>query len=342
MSQFLRELAERIGGTIVGNPNTEIIGAADISDATEGDIVFAESEKLLREAFESKASAIIGSSGASDSGKPMILVDNPRLAFAQILEVFSKVKKPDTGIHPNSSIGSGARIGSNPTIGFNVCIGIDASIGDNVWIHPFVYIGDGVTIGDNCVLHPFVCIYDGVTIGNNSTVHAGTILGADGFGYTRVGEKHYKIPQIGTVAIGNDVEIGACVAIDRARTGVTRIGNGTKIDNLVQIGHNCSIGENCIIISQTGISGSVDIGNRVLITGQGGIKDHVTIGDDSVLAGRIGIMHDVPSGSFLSGYPARPHKETMKHFSAENRLPDLIRQVKEMEKRIKELEESPK
>ncbi|HEY3297110.1 MAG TPA: UDP-3-O-(3-hydroxymyristoyl)glucosamine N-acyltransferase, partial [Armatimonadota bacterium] len=307
--------------------------------AVEGDIVFAESPKLLEEASASKASAIISLPEIPDVGRPMILVQNPRLAFAKVLEVFSQMRKPETGIHPSSFIGAGTTIGSNPSIGFNVSIGCDVVIGDNVWIYPFVHIGDGAHIGDDCVVHPFVSIYDRASIGNRVIIHGGSVIGADGFGYTKAGDKHYKIPQIGTVMIGDDVEVGANVTIDRARTGVTRIGSGTKIDNLVQIGHNVNIGENCIVISQTGISGSVEIGDRVLITGQAGIKDHVKIGHDSVLAGRAGIMNDVDPGSFLSGYPARPHKESMKVFAAENRLPELVRTIKSMEKRIKELEE---
>lgn len=339
MQISLEKLAELIGGEIVGDPNTIITGAADISDAHESDIVFAESTKLLEAAIESGASAIITRSDLPPINVSRINVANPRFAFAKALEAFSPVRYKEQGIHPSCFIGEGTVIGENPSIGYNAFISRNVVIGNNVWIHPLAYICENVRIGDNSIIHPFVTIYDSVTIGCGVTIHSGTVIGADGFGYTRVGSEHYKIPQIGEVTIGDHVEIGANVTIDRARTGKTSIGRGTKIDNLVHIAHNVTIGENCIVIAQVGISGSVNIGDRVLLTGQAGVVDHVTIGNDAIVCGRAGVIGDIEPGSFVSGYPARPHREQMRMHAAQKKLPSLIRTVKELEKRIKELED---
>ena len=338
MWKSLRELADLVEGDIEGDPEVRISGAADIADAQEGNIVFAETPRFVEEARKSRASAIIIYKGARNSGKPTITVANPRYAFAQVLRVFAPAKTREPGIHPTSIVGPGASIGENPSIGFNVYIGRNASIGGNAWIYPFVFIGDNVRLGDNCIIYPLVAIHDGVTIGNDVIVHSGTVIGSDGFGYTKVGGEHYKMPQIGTVVIGDNVEIGANVTVDRARTGKTVIGRGTKIDNLVHIAHNVKIGENCIVVAQVGVSGSVDIGDRVVLAGQAGLKDHITVGDDTVIYARAGVIGNIGSGEFVSGYPARSHKNQMRIQAAQQRLPALLRLVKDLERRIKELE----
>lgn len=342
MQKSLKELADLVGGELIGSPDVQVSGAADIVDAEEGDIVFAESPKRLNEAVRSKASAVIAYMGASNSDKPIIAVRNPRYAFAQILTVFSPIKQREPGIHPTCIVGDGATIGENPSIGPNAHIGRNSTIGKNALIYPFAYIGDDVHIGDDCILYPFASILDTSSLGNRVTIHSGTVIGSDGFGYTNVDNKHYKIPQIGSVVIGDDVEVGANVTIDKARTGKTEIGNGTKIDNLVHLAHNVKIGENCIVIAQVGISGSVQIGNRVILAGQSGVKDHVTIGDDAVLCARAGVIGNVGSGEFVSGFPAKDHKEQMKIIAAQQRVPALLKTIKDLEKRIKNLEERVK
>lgn len=342
MSTSLKELADLVGGELKGDPNITIAGAADIADAVEGDIVFAESPRHMHKASNSCASAIIAYNGANNSRKPMISVQNPRYAFAQVLNVFSPARSRTPGIHSTSLVGTGATIGDNPSIGFNVCIGQATSIGNNAWIYPFVCIGDDVRIGNDCIIYPMVTIYGNVTIGDGVIIHSGTVIGSDGFGYTRVGEEHYKIPQIGTVIIGDNVEIGASVSIDRARTGKTQIGRGTKIDNHVHIAHNVTVGENCIIVAQVGISGSVEIGDRVVMAGQAGVKDHVSIGNDTIVCARAGIIGNIGPGEFVSGYPARPHREQLRTQAAQQRLPELLRQVRDLEKRVKELEDRSK
>lgn len=338
MSKSLRELADLVQGDLEGDAEILITGAADISDAREGDIVFAETPKFLDAAKRSGASAVIVRSGMSDSGKPMIAVPDPRYAFAQVLRAFAPSTLPGTGIHPACNIAEGVRIGDSPSVGFNVSIGRDSALGDNVCIYPFAYIGSDVHIGSDCVIHPFVSIYDGVTLGSGVVVHSGSVIGADGFGYTKLGQEHYKMPQIGTVVIGDDVEIGANVTVDRARTGKTEIGRGTKIDNLVHIAHNTVIGQNCIIVAQVGISGSVGIGDRVVLAGQAGVKDHVTIGDDAVVCARAGVIGNIRNGEFVSGFPARPHSKQMRMQAAQNRLPELLRTIRDLQRRVEELE----
>lgn len=338
MKKLLGELADVLGGMVVGDADVAVSGVADIHDAGEGDIVFAESDRHLSAAQKSGASAIIAYLGAPNSGKPMIRVKNPRFSFARVLEMFTPAKRRTEGIHPECEIDPTASIGDNPSIGRGVCIGQNSSIGKNVLIHPFVFIGDNVSIGDDCELYPMVCVYDRVVLGDRVVVHCGSVIGSDGFGYTPSEGRHYKIPHIGRVIVGDDVEIGANTTIDRGRTGDTAIGRGTKIDNLVQIAHNVTVGEDCVIAAQVGISGSVKVGDGAILTGQAGIKDHVSIGRGAIICGRGGVIGDISDGDFVSGYPARPHKDQMKIYAAEQRLPALLREVRELEKRIAELE----
>ena len=342
MRKSLRELADLVEGELIGSPDIRIEGAADIADAEEGDIVFAESAGFMEKAVRSKASAIIARPGAKDSDKAIITVQDPRYAFARVLELFSPQRDREPGIHPSSVVSDTATIGANPSIGEYTHIGRNASIGENVCIYPFVYIGDNVRVGSGVVLHPFVTVLDDVSLGDRVVIHSGSVLGADGFGYTKVGKEHRKIPQIGCVIIGDDVEIGANVTIDKARTGTTEIGRGTKIDNLVHVAHNVKIGEDCILVAQVGVSGSVSIGDRVIFAGQSGIKDHLSVGDDAVICARAGVIGNIGAGEFVSGFPARDHKEQMRVVAAQQRIPALLRTIKELEKRVKALEDQAK
>ena len=342
MQISLKELADIVGGELSGNPDLQITGAADIADAEEGDIVFAESPKLLEAAVGSKATAVVAYAGAGDSGKAIVAVENPRFAFARILAVFSPVKERKIGIHQSAIIGEDTVIGEDPAIGAYVYIGRNTTIGKNVLVYPFVYIGDNVHIGDDCTLHPFTSILDRTELGDRVTVHNGAVIGSDGFGYTKVGGEHCKIPHIGHVVIGDDVEIGANSTIDRARNGTTEIGRGTKVDNLVQVAHNVKIGEKCILVAQVGISGSAIVGDDVVIAGQAGIRDHVTIGEGAILCARAGVIGNIEPGAFVSGYPARDHREQMRMHAAQVRLPAMLKTLKDLEKRIRDLEDRVK
>ncbi len=335
----LGELAALVGGEVAGDPNVGVTGAADIGDAREGDIVFAESAKHLERALRSPAVAVIALPGAVNSSKSLIRTPNPRLAFARILGALAPRRRHLPGIHETSCIGANLQVGQGAYVGFHAFVGDDVILGDDVEIHPHAYVGDNVRVGSNSVLHPFVAVLDDVTIGDNVTIHAGTVVGADGFGYTPVGAEHYKIPQVGEVVIEDNVEIGANCTIDRARTGKTVIGRGTKIDNLVHIAHNVTIGRNCIVVAQVGVSGSVHIGDNVIFGGQAGVRDHVNIGDNCMVCARAGITSNLPSGSFVSGFPAGPHKEQMRAQAAVLRLPELMKAYRDLERRIKILEE---
>ena len=339
------ELAEVVKGRVYGDPQTIIRGIASIEEAQAGDITFAESVRFLHNAHQSSATAILApvavasKDGADENSlKVMIQVSNPRLAFAQLLDIFAPEQYAARGIHPTAVIGEDFRCGTNISVGANCVLGENVRVGANVTLHPLCYLGDDVEIGDNCVLGPQVTLLRGTVIGSDCAIHSGSVLGADGFGYLTIDGKHRKVPQIGHVWVGDDVEIGANVTIDRARTGATRIGSGTKIDNLVHIGHNCSIGENGIIVAQVGMAGGVEVGKNVTIAGQTGIKEQAKIGAGAIIGARTGVMGDVPAGAFVSGYGAKPHKETLRTAAAVNQLPDLLKKVRDMERRLAQLE----
>ncbi len=345
-ARTVSELAHLVQGRVFGDPHTVISGIAAIEDAQSGDITFAESVRFLANAALSQASAILAPeadlkdalANGGLSSKTLIQVANPRLAFAQLLDLFAPERYQTREIHRTAVIGSDFRHGANASVGANCVFGENVRLGENVTIHALVYLGDDVEIGDNTTVHPNVSLLRGTVVGDNCIIHSGAVLGADGYGYLTSAGKHRKVPQIGNVAVGSDVEIGANVTIDRARTGTTRIGRGTKIDNLVHIGHNCEIGEDCLIVAQVGLAGGVETGRNVIIAGQAGVKEQVKIGDQAVIAAQSGVFGDVPARAHISGYPARPHKESLKASAAANQLPEMIKAFREMEKRVAELE----
>ena len=341
------ELAEVVKGRVHGDPQTVIRGIASIHEARIGDITFAESLRFLEDAQLSDASAILapemaaagaGKASGVPAGKTVIQVSNPRLAFAQLLDLFAPEQYAARGIHPTAVIGSDFRHGTNVSIGANCVLGENVRLGENVTIHPLCYLGDDVEIGDNTVLMPQVTLLRGTVVGVRTVIHSGSVLGADGYGYLTISGKHRKIPQIGHVWVGDDVEIGANTTVDRARTGATRIGSGTKIDNLVHIGHNCQIDEDVLIIAQVGLAGGVQIGHHVVIAGQSGVKEQVKIGPGAVIGAQTGVMGDVPAKSYVSGYGAKPHRETLKTAAAVGQLPTLLKKMREMERRLAQLE----
>lgn len=340
------ELADLVQGRVFGDPQTVIRGIAAIEDAQSGDITFAESVRFLANAAQSQASAILTPEANLDdalangglSSKTLIQVANPRLAFAQLLDLFAPEQYQTREVHHTAVVGPDFRYGTNVSVGANCVFGENVRLGDNVTIHPLVFLGDDVEISDNTTVFPNVSLLRGTVVGANCILHSGSVLGADGYGYLTSGGKHRKVPQIGNVALGDDVEVGANVTIDRARTGTTRIGRGTKIDNLVHIGHNCEIGEDCLIVAQVGLAGGVETGKNVIIAGQAGVKEQIKIGDYAVIGAQSGVFGDIPAKTHVSGYPARPHKESLKTSAAANQLPDLLKAFREMEKRVAELE----
>jgi len=333
----LLELANLVGGKVLGDETIEITGVAGIEDAQTTEITWVTSNRLLIKAVESSATAVIVPANLSEVAKPAVAVANPRLAFAIIMNYFHPVQVCKPGIHSSAVIGNNFK-GENCQISPLAVVGDEVTIGSGTIIYPGVVIGDRVKIGKNSVLHANTVIREDCVIGNQVIIHGGSVIGADGFGYVTVDGKHIKIPQVGIVVIEDEVEIGANVTIDRATTSATIIKRGSKIDNQVQIAHNCEIGEDNIICGQSGIAGSTKIGDRVTIAGKCGITGHITIGNDTSIAGNTGVIGSLAPYSFVSGYPARPHAEDMRIQAAAGRLPEIIKEMRELQKRVVELE----
>lgn len=335
MQKTLGDLARIVGGEVVGDPSLVITGARGIKEAREGDITFVANPRYASLFGETQASAVITSMQVERAHKPLIRVKDPSLAFAQVVATLYPVElKHPKGIHPSACIAKSAKLGAGVAVGANVVIEEHAEVGDNTIIYAGSYIGHDTKIGRDCLIWPNVSIRERVEIGSRVSIQSGTVIGSEGFGYARVDGVYKLIPQIGTVKIEDDVEIGANVTIDRARFDKTIVGRGTKIDNLVQIAHNVVIGENSIIVAQAGISGSTRIGSNVTIAGQAGLVGHIEIGDGAVLAAQAGIMNSVPSGMTYSGYPARPHQEAMKIYGAMKFLPQLVRDVNALKRKM--------
>ncbi len=339
MVKKLREISELVGGSLLGDGDIEIHGVAGIKEAREGEITFVANPRYISQINRTKASAIISWKSLQYNGKPMIQVENPYWAWAKVVGSFAtKSEKKGQGVHPTAIVGENVKFGEGTWIQAYSIIGDNVNIGNEVVISPFVYIGDDTQIGDETFIYPNVTIREEVKIGERVIIHSGTVIGSDGFGFAQVSDRHHKVPQIGTVTIEDDVEIGANVAIDRGLRE-TVVGRGTKIDNLVQIAHNVVIGEDCVIVAQVGIAGSTEIEDRVTLAGQVGVVGHIRIGADAQIAARAGISKDIPPGPCVwSGTPAAPHTKELRLQASMRKLPDLINQFREMEKRIKALE----
>ena len=334
------DLAGQLGAVLEGDSQTRIIGIAAVGDAKPGDVILAEGKRYLRMAMDSDASCVIVSSDApsGDGAKTLLRTDDPAGAFIKALELWKmQESSPAPGIHPSAVVDPTAVIGDGVAIGPGCCVASGCRIGDRTILYPNVYVDRDVTIGPGSKLYPGVAVYSGCTIGKRFVAHANAVIGADGFGYRCTNLGQQKFPHVGTVVIGDDVEIGANTTVDRAKTGATVIGDGTKIDNLVQIAHNVRIGRNCVIAAMTGIAGSALIGDNVTLAAQSGVKDHVSIGDGSVVAGKSGVTGDLPAGSFVSGYPAREHASQMRVEAVKLHLPELLRRVRDLEKEVERL-----
>lgn len=339
MQKTLKEIAELVEGEITGDSNVVITGVAGIKEAEAGDITFLANPKYSPLINTTHAAAIITDYEVVVASKPLIRTKNPSLAFAKVISSFTPQEfiKP-SGIHSTAIIGKGVSLGNNVAVGPYVVIEDEVSLGDNSVVYAGTFIGHHSKIGSGALIYPNVSIRERVLIGRNIIIHSGTVIGSDGFGFAMVEGKQHKIPQIGTVEIGDDVEIGANVTIDRARFAKTIIGNGTKIDNLVQIAHNVIVGENSLIIAQAGISGSTVIGSNVVIAGQAGLVGHIKIGDGAVLAAQAGVTKSVPENTIVSGYPARKHETAIKVNACVQNLPKLYEEIRELRKQIEELQ----
>ena len=339
MQKTLKEIAKLIDGEVVGDGDILINGASGIREATEGDITFLANSKYSSLMDKTRAAAIITSSDAQSTVKPIIITQNPSLAFVKIISMFT----PDDVGHPSgidytAVIGRNVSLGKDVTIGAYSVIGDNVTLGDNVIIYAGCYVGHHTKIGAQTLIYPHVSIRERISIGSRVIIHSGAVIGSDGFGFITIKGAHHKIPQVGSVQIDDDVEIGANVTIDRARFDKTVIGRGTKIDNLVQIAHNVIIGQNALIVAQVGIAGSVIIGNNVTLGGQAGLVGHVTIGDNAIVTGQSGVAKSVAPDAMVSGYPARPFMTTQRVNASLQNLPKLFNQVRELKKKIEELQ----
>ena len=343
MKKTLEEIAAIINGDIVGDKNIIVTGICGIKEARKGDLTFVANSRYVSLMNQTKASAIITSKDVESASKPIIRTENPSIAFAKMVSLMApnETKRP-RGIHPTAVIGEKVKIGRNVAIQACVVIEDNVEIKDNTILYAGAYVGHHAKIGRDCAVYPYVIIRERVVIGNRVIIHGGTVIGSDGFGFSTVKGVHQRIPQIGSVIIEVDVEIGANVTIDRARFDKTLIKKGTKIDNLVQIAHNVIVGEHSIIVAQSGISGSTTIGNNVTLAGQAGIIGHVSVGDNVVIAARAGVTKTIPSNACVSGFPAKPHTVAKRINACVQNLPDLYKKVKALEEEIKELKSGKK
>ncbi len=335
----LSELAAKVGGELIGRGDIDIRGVAGIGQAQDGDITYLSDERHLKDLETCHASAVIVPKALPGLPVPSVVVKNPRYAFAMALRLFHDKPYTSGGISERAVIDKNVVLGTELTIHPFAVICDTARIGDRVTLYPGVYVGIGSAIGDDSIIYPNVSIREGVTIGSRVIVHSGTVIGSDGFGFVTEGGRHHKIPQTGGVVIGDDVEIGANCAIDRATLGNTVIKTGTKLDNMVHLAHNVTVGEHCLLAGQIGVAGSSTLGNYVAMGGQAGVADHTTVGDRVVVGGGSGVIRNLEAGQVVAGYPAIPIREWLKAQAVLPKLPELKKLLSQLEQRVHELEQ---
>jgi UDP-3-O-[3-hydroxymyristoyl] glucosamine N-acyltransferase len=335
------ELAAHVGGRVRGDGDCLISGIAQLESAGEGEIAFIEDRRFLEGARESRASCLIVPEGAEVEAACVIEVKHPKLAFSLIAEMLHPPKRSDAGIHPTAIVAASANVGENVFVGAWVSVGEHTIVGEGTQIHAGAIIGEDVTVGRDCVIHPNVVLYDSITLGDRVILHAGVVVGADGFGYVPDEQNfRHKFPQIGTVVIGDDVEIGAGTCIDRGALGETRIGRAAKIDNLVQIAHNVFVGERVVIAAQTGISGSSIIEDDAIIGGQVGMGDHARVESGAIVGSKAGILPGkIVRAGVWWGIPVQPLDEYKRLNAHMHRLPQMREEIKELRRQLKELQE---
>ena len=344
------EIAKHIGGAVVGDPHVVITGVKSFQGAGPGDLVYLDQVRYLKDLASSKASAVILPEDleppANMSG---IKVAQAALGVARALELLFPAERTFVGVSPHAFLGRDVSLGQGVGIGPGAYVGDNVKIGCGTEIHPGATVGRGTTVGENCIIYSGAHIYHQVTIGNRVIIHSGAVIGADGFGFVQeklVGQearpeeplRHRKMLQIGQVVIEDDVEIGANTTIDRAALDVTFVGRGTKIDNLVMIGHNCRVGRHSVLVSQVGISGSTEIGDYVTIAGQAGLAGHIKVGHRAIIGAQAGVTKDVEAGHIVLGAPAIDARQARKAYSLIESLPEFKKSIAEIEKRLAKLE----
>jgi len=338
VSFTLGQLAEALGATLEGDRNRIVTGVASLEQAGPDHVSFVIAAKYLKAASQSAAAALVVARDVTGLPQALLRVDSAQVALISLLRLFHPERPVTPGVHATAVIEPGARIDASASVGPGAVVEGGAVIGARSQVGALCFVGAGAVLADDVVLHPRAVVHAGVIVGHRVIVHSGAVLGADGFGYAFDGIAHRKIPQVGGLRIADDVEIGANTTIDRATLGDTVIGRGSKIDNLVQVGHNCEVGEDVILVAQVGISGSCTIGKRAVLAGQVGVADHVTIGEGTILTAQSGVPSDVEAGQVMSGTPSRPAALSRRIWAAETMLPELVRRVRSLEKRVRELE----
>ena len=338
-----KQIADFIGGRVEGNENAAVHTFAKIEEGKEGSITFLSNPKYTHYLYETRATIVLVNDDLQVEGHvspTLIRVKNAYESVAKLLQLYESMKPKKTGIDPLASVSAKATIGENVYIGAFACIGDGVVIGDGTQIYPHVVIGEGVKIGQNGLLYPNVTIYQGCQIGNNVTIHAGSVIGADGFGFAPGAEGYDKIPQIGIVIIEDNVEIGANTCVDRSTMGATIIHKGVKLDNLIQVAHNCEIGENTVMSAQVGMAGSTKVGQWCMLGGQAGLAGHITVADKTFIGAQCGVISSTKGNEQLIGSPAMEPKSFFKSMAVYRRLPDMYKELNELKKEIEELKKN--
>ena len=333
MTRNAGELADYLGATLVGDRSTPISGVASPEEAALNDLIYVDASRHLARVAESRAACVLARPGTRVAGKTVLETSAPKLAFAKAAAWLLPAPERRAGIHASAIVAATAKIAPTATIGPYVVIEEGVEVGAGAWIEAFCFIGEDARVGEGSRLHSRVTLYPGARLGNRVEIHSGAVIGGDGFGYVFGGGRHWKFPQVGRIEIADDVEIGCNTTIDRGSLGTTRIGAGTKIDNLVQIAHNVEIGEHTVIASQTGISGSTRLGNQVVVAGQAGFGDHAIVEDNAIVGGQAGVLPGkrIRSGQVVWGTPARSMDGFKQQHAYLARLPKLAERVQALE-----------
>ncbi len=338
MEKTLGELAEYVGGRVFGDPNVVIKSAATLGRAGEGDISFLTNRKYEKQLRTTKASAVIVGKETTGASVPLLIAEDPYYAFMQIMVLLHGHRKhKKVGVSPRASISDSAKIGADCHIHDFATISDEAKIGDGCVIYPCVYIGPGVQIGNDSIIYPNVTIYDGCKIGNRVIINANSTIGEDGFGYASHKGVHHKIPQIGSVIIEDDVEIGTCCGIERGTLGDTIIGQGSKLGDLVTIGHGTKIGPHCLLVAQVGIAGSTTLGHHCIVGGQVGIVGHINIGNNVTIAAQAGVINNIPDGQMVLGAPAIEASQGKRAYGMIQYLPEMRQNIRNLQMQIERL-----
>jgi UDP-3-O-[3-hydroxymyristoyl] glucosamine N-acyltransferase len=334
-------MAQRLGCELKGDPGLEIRGVAGIEEADPDQITFLSNPKYVRQLETTRAGAVIVAPEVNAPGRNLLVSENPYLAFAQALELFYQPPRPEPGVHPKADVAPSAILGADCSVGPNVVIGEGVRIGSRAVLHPNVVIYPFARIGDDFVAHSGACVREHCVIGDRVILQNGAVVGSDGFGFApRADRTYYKIVQSGIVVLEDDVELGANTCVDRATVGETRIGRGTKLDNLVQIGHGCRVGEHNVLAAQVGLAGSTRVENYVMLAGQVGAAGHLTIGEGVVATAQTGIARSVPAGARISGTPEMDSNLWKKNYLLMLEFPELVKTIRRLQKEVAELRDS--